>query len=434
MEKIYMENNQNQKQKKTFNMLNVTVGLSFAIAFIAVASILLVVAFKPSYSYEKLDTLPKSVRAQTVDKFLKGDQAADDTFLFKLKYDSTDGTQTIRGVCLEAIAGYDGAEKELTSDGTEISDVGLIYLIQKLDEIGAQIESDYSNGQFGCTGNTCSKEDISAWVRQNAIWAYQAQKHSDQPDIYGQITDESGRTADGTLPTYVDYEGTKKSTVVKNADTLNAPGEQYTCPDGDTWFNHYGVTDVVSEALTKQGTLDDVSINLSVVNEGNSQWVESGDFYRTGKISIETLGSGSKVVSATLTGIVKAKLYGCPASGDCKEITDLSNISLDAYDHFRVYVPKDSVSTEKKNVTVEFVYKFDVVSGYYYKAIGHQTVTILGTIPEEARKGLDFTIVKVPDTATDISGTIYVVGLIVLLSGLGILYINVRKQKTQTQQ
>ena len=59
---------------------------------------------------------------------------------------------------------------------------------------------------------------------------------------------------------------------------------------------------------------------------------------------------------------------------------------------------------------------------------------MLGTIPKEVSKGLDFTIVKVPDTATDISGTIYVVGLIVLLSGLGILYINVRKQKTQTQQ
>ena len=72
MEKIYMENNQNQKQKKTFNMLNVTVGLSFAIAFIAVASILLVVAFKPSYSYEKLDTLPESVNALRFDKRLQG--------------------------------------------------------------------------------------------------------------------------------------------------------------------------------------------------------------------------------------------------------------------------------------------------------------------------------------------------------------------------
>ncbi|MBR2712055.1 MAG: hypothetical protein IKE89_06225, partial [Bacilli bacterium] len=175
-------------------------------------------------------------------------------------------------------------------------------------------------------------------------------------------------------------------------------------------------------------------INLGVTNEGNSQWVESGDFYRTGKISVETLGSSSNVVSASLSGIDKAKLYGCPASGDCKEITDLSNISLGDYDHFRVYVPKDAVSTEKKNVTVVFNYKFDVISGYYYKADGHQTVTMLGTIPKEVSKGLDFTIVKVPDTATDISGTIYVVGLIVLLSGLGILYINVRKQKTQTQQ
>ncbi len=424
MEKIYMENNQNQKQKKTFNMLNVTVGLSFAIAFIAVASILLVVAFKPSYSYEKLDTLPESVNALRFDKRLQGNQAANTTIMFKLQYGENNATA--RGICLESAVVY-GGQVTLTKDGDEINDVGLIYLIQRLDEIGAQIESDYSsNNNFGCTQTTCSGEDIAAWVRQNAVWAYQAQKLGpSNPEIYGQITDSS-------VDTYYDYNGTINSTVVFDSDAT--AGESYTCPGGDTWFNHYGVTDVVSEALTKQGTLDDVSINLGVANEGNSQWVESGDFYRTGKISVETLGSSSNVVSASLSGIDKAKLYGCPASGDCKEITDLSNISLGDYDHFRVYVPKDAVSTEKKNVTVVFNYKFDVISGYYYKADGHQTVTMLGTIPKEVSKGLDFTIVKVPDTATDISGTIYVVGLIVLLSGLGILYINVRKQKTQTQQ
>ena len=210
--------------------------------------------------------------------------------------------------------------------------------------------------------------------------------------------------------------------------------EVYNCPGDEAWFDHYGVSAAVSEALTKNGTLDDVSITLSVANEGNSQWVESGDFYRTGKINVETLGASSSSVSATLNGIDNAKLYGCPASGDCSEIKDLTNISLTSYDHFRLYVPKDAVSTEKKNVTVVFNYNFDVISGYYYKANGHQTVTMLGTLPKEVSKGLDFSIVKVPDTATDISGTIYVVGLIVLLSGLGILYINVRKQKTQTQQ
>ena len=433
MEKIYMENNQNQKQtrqtKKTFNMLNVTVGLSFAIAFIAIASILLVVAFKPSYSYERLDTLPGSVNAQTIDKYLIGNGTRDTTFMFKLQYGGASGetSGTARGICLEYAVGYDGAGATLTQDG-DIEDVGLIYLIQRLDEIGAQIESDYSsNNNFGCSGNTCSKEDIAAWVKQNAIWAYQAQKKGvSQPEVYGQITDENSMT-------YFDYTGIQNSTVVSR-DRVTASTEVYTCPGGDTWFNHYGVSTAVSEALTKEGSLDDVSITVSVANEGNSQWTESGDFYRTGKINVETLGASSSSVAASLNGIDNAKLYGCPASGDCSEIKDLTNISLTSYDHFRIYVPKDAVSTEKKNVTLVFNYKFDVISGYYYKANGHQTVTMLGTLPKEVSKGLDFSIVKVPDTATDISGTIYVVGLIVLLSGLGILYINVRKQKTQTQQ
>ena len=427
MEKIYMENNQNQKQKKTFNMLNVTVGLSFAIAFIAVASILLVVAFKPSYSYEKLDTLPKTVNVSDVYNHLRGDGSNNQsptTFLFNLSYNGG----TAPGICLEYEAPFGGYAGDLTAGDEEINDVGLIYLIQKLDELDARIKSDYQeNNSFECSdpANHCSADNISAWVRQNAIWEYQATKYGDnQSEIYGQIS-----TPDGDH--YFNNIGNRESVVVRSTDYT---GESYTCPGGCKWFERYGVTNLVSEALNKQGTLDDVSITVSVANEGNSQWVESGDFYRTGKISVDTIGSGSKVVSASLSGIDKAKLYGCPASGDCKEITDLSNISLGDYDHFRVYVPKDAVSTEKKNVTVVFKYNFDVLSGYYYKADGHQTVTILGTIPKEVSKGLDFTIVKVPDTATDISGTIYVVGLIVLLSGLGILYINVRKQKTQTQQ
>lgn len=432
MEKIYMENNQNQKQtqqKKTFNMLNVTVGLSFAIAFIAIASILLVIAFKPSYSYERLDQLPGTVTAKSIDKYLKGNGTRDTTFMFKLQY----GNNEARGICLEYAVGYGGNGASLTKDG-EIEDVGLIYLIQRLDEIGARIESDYSsNNKFGCTDTTnCSATDIAAWVKQNAVWAYQAQKlGGTQPAIYGQITDDSNDT-------YFDYEGIKNSTVVSRSN-VTATNENYTCPGGDTWFNHYGVTAAVSEALTKEGTLADVSINLNVTNEVNSegqsvQWVESGDYYRTGKITVETMGASSTSVAASLKGIDKAKLYGCPSSGDCTEISDLTNISLTSYDHFRIYVPKDVVSEEKKDVTVVFNYSFDVISGYYYKANGHQTVTMLGTLPKEVSKGLDFSIVKVPDTATDISGTIYVVGLIVLLSGLGILYINVRKQKTQTQQ
>ena len=300
MEKIYMENNQNQKQKKTFNMLNVTVGLSFAIAFIAVASILLVVAFKPSYSYEKLDTLPKTVKVSTVHNHLVGNasNSAPRTFIFDLSYNGG----TAPGICLEYEALFGGYEGDLTADDEEINDVGLIYLIQKLDELDARIKSDYQeNNSFECSdpANNCSADNISAWVRQNAIWEYQATKYGDaQPTIYGQVSNPEGEH-------YFNNIANRDSTGVVSTDH---PGESYTCPGGCKWFERYGVTDLVSEALTKQGTLDDVSITLSVANEGNSQWVESGDFYRTGKISVDTIGSGSKVVSASLSGIDKAKL------------------------------------------------------------------------------------------------------------------------------
>ena len=55
--------------------------------------------------------------------------------------------------------------------------------------------------------------------------------------------------------------------------------------------------------------------------------------------------------------------------------------------------------------------------------VGPETKNVLGA--------LDFKIV--PDTASSLSKTIYYIGFIILLSGVGIIYANIRPKKQESE-
>ena len=74
---------------------------------------------------------------------------------------------------------------------------------------------------------------------------------------------------------------------------------------------------------------------------------------------------------------------------------------------------------------------FKKYGGYYYASADKtaQRVTTIGIDSEIKSSGTDLALTITEDTALDVSQSIYFIGLIVLLSGLGILYANVKKQK-----
>ena len=76
---------------------------------------------------------------------------------------------------------------------------------------------------------------------------------------------------------------------------------------------------------------------------------------------------------------------------------------------------------------------FKQYSGYYYvsktQSIEAQRVTTIALVSQRQDGNAELALTVTEDTALDISQSIYFIGLIVLLSGLGILYANVKKQK-----
>ena len=73
--------------------------------------------------------------------------------------------------------------------------------------------------------------------------------------------------------------------------------------------------------------------------------------------------------------------------------------------------------------------------GYYYRADGAQTVSTVFTTDVKNDTGLEFTLnytPEVPSTGMNMAQSVYFIGLIVLLCGVGIIYANA-KPKSQQQ-
>ena len=72
--------------------------------------------------------------------------------------------------------------------------------------------------------------------------------------------------------------------------------------------------------------------------------------------------------------------------------------------------------------------------GYYYKADGAQTVSTVFTTDVKAFDDLDIPInytPEVPDTSMSIAQSVYFIGLVVLLCGVGIIYANAKPRQKQ---
>ena len=101
---------------------------------------------------------------------------------------------------------------------------------------------------------------------------------------------------------------------------------------------------------------------------------------------------------------------------------------------FYVRIPANKVTEENKTVKLSVTGKFRGYDGYYYRAEGAQTVSTVFTTDVPHNTGLELTInytPDVPDTGMSVAQSIYFIGLIVLLCGVGIIYANARPKAKQ---
>ena len=102
---------------------------------------------------------------------------------------------------------------------------------------------------------------------------------------------------------------------------------------------------------------------------------------------------------------------------------------------FYIRIPVDKVTEDAKSIVLTATGIFKSYEGYYYTSDDNcQVITNVRTITSSLSDGLTYDInytPEVPDTNKNVAQSIYFIGLIIMLSGVGVIYANVKPKAKQ---
>lgn len=316
--------------------------------------------------------------------------------------------------CIEANAAFQGSGREYTKE-EPVPDDGLLYILNQSKTLGGPgiVPTEFIDFimQSGEGHNRAIVEDVvERYATQAAIWLYMNEKYGASNPSYSLA--KGGKTAAENVE------------IIKNAGSINVSAftSELAMPvDG---LYDMAISKVVEDA--KAG----VTAKTLTLSREDSSISKVGDdgFYQTSKITVTgnpstDLASFDVSVSG-LDGAVVIDSKGAEkthfemAAGDGNE--------------FYVRVPVDKVtdkaSTVKVNVTGTFNNYLD--AAVYTSDTFQRVVAVTGN-QGRADDTLTIDFAYVPPTGMSKTQTIYFIGLIVLLCGVGIVYANAKPVKTE---
>ena len=278
------------------------------------------------------------------------------------------------------------------SNGGIIDDYGVSYILSRSRIYSGN--DDISIVPKGTGGSNYIFLEI--YATQVALWMYTGDESISQ-DIANIQGGESGNLI--------------YSLADPNNNPIQASGEYYT-------GNLYGYITSVVEAARRETYTSGKSINVSIGEDISD--VEGTNFYQSSLVQV-TPTPVDDFISYDLSiegvdGVV-------PVTEDGKEIENTTGLSVN--DKFYLRIPKDKVKdgTHDINIYVTGHFKNAQVA-YRYLNDGHQDIVRLGPGNIDAYGYEKLTILPSPDTGASTSQTIYFIGLVVLLCGVGIIYAN----------
>lgn len=380
---------------------------SLVLAVVAVVTVV-TLGFNSSYAIPEETKLPDNFKTAEVTKELSSD-----TQFFVSPYFTDGGTQVF---CVEHMRDF---MSDVEFDrGDLINDYGLLHLMANV----------YPNKSFGNVN-----EDLQSWMSQVAIWLY-LYRITDL-DNDGQINDNVSEDS----PHYIDPTDITK---IQNARGVVVDGDPdlkyYTLntstggvSTGNTTENdpllYEVINNLVTEAIANRGKSNK---DLIISHADELSITQDEKFYQTSAISVAGTPSDNfngyelKVLSAPVGTIV--------VNANGEEIKDLTNFG--ASDKFYFRIPVDKVNDELKTVKFSVTGSFDTYEGNYYVAEDAQTIASVASIANNVNKGAEISLnytPRVPDTGMSTAQTVYFVGLIILLSGVGIIYANVKPEESK---
>ena len=418
MEKIYTQEQKEQKERKQKKGLQRNVDFSVALSVIVAAFALFSVASfnimnrqeeKVSYAAPTGDTfkmvLPNANEDYTAIVGYPSETNQDEMIRVPFYYADSVGSNN-HVFCTE-LRKQGGDNQTYTIDGTSSNDPGLIYILNHSIANGQKILTNYT-GQY--------EEQMEVWAAQVAIWRYLAKKNSGADYQFrptsgeGSTTDSGGSFVDtktaAETATYFIIQGGPASEPTPKIDYANAI----------TYVNA-----LLTEA-EKQTASSVATVRLNRASDQLSK-TEDGKYY-------QTLYSVTGTPANAMTSYDITLLDGVDGIKVVDENgKDLQLTNIPAGKKFYVRIPVDKVGQEKKTVRVKVVGHVNVKTGVYYAVNGstaHQRVITLKDHPENPEYGDQISIVGSPDTGMNAAQTIYFIGLIVLLCGVGIVYANTK--------
>lgn len=404
MEKIYMENNQNKKKQSTFQQVfksQLSKKLSVFMVLVSFFSFLLIGV--TNVSYAAVTEIPEDTGLG--DSFTTsepGTEIISNTGFPILMYSTSNGIPIF---CLERDINYRGGTT--MSKKEQITDQGLLYVMAHTFPHVKFKDSKYQ--QF--------PDEVQTWITQATIWQY----------LY-EIGADKNATGSGSVANIEN---------IKTAVSLSWDDEVVGCRvDGcgagatsqATFYDTY-IAPIVSEARQSNVSAND-SITMSIANQEISV-TDDEKYYQTALVTVGTTGTyPDNLVDGSLKVTVKNAPKGTIlVDEEGKEIKDTTGVQK-----FYVRIPVDSVTEEAKVVQLSATGTFRGYDGYYYRADGAQTVSTVFTNDVPSTTGLEIPInytPDVPDTGMTVAQSIYFIGLVVLLCGVGIIYANAKPKERQ---
>lgn len=402
MEKIYMENNQNKKNQSTFQQVfksQLSKKLSVFMVLVSFFSFLLIGV--TNVSYAAVTEIPEDTGLG--DSFTTapaGTQINSNTGFPVFMYSTSNGIPIF---CLERDINYRGGIT--MSKKEQITDQGLLYVMAHT----------FPHVKFKDSKGTEFPDEVQTWITQATIWQY----------LY-ETGAANNATGSGSVANIEN---------IKTAVSLSWDDEVVGCRvDGcgagatsqATFYDTY-IAPIVANArqsnVTANGTID-----ISLANQEMSI-TEDEKYYQTSLVTITNSDPGNFVSDS-----LKVEIQSAP---DGTILIDENGQEIENYDNvtkFYVRIPVESVTEENKSVLLHAEGTFRGYDGYYYKADGAQTVSTVFTTDVKAFDDFDIPInytPEVPDTSMSIAQSVYFIGLVVLLCGVGIIYANAKPRQKQ---
>lgn len=402
MEKIYMENNQNKKNQSTFQQIfksQLSKKLSVFMVLVSFFSFLLIGV--TNVSYAAVTEIPEDTGlGESFTTSQQGTEVISNNGFPVFMYSTSTGIPIF---CLERDINYRGG---ITMNKKEqITDQGLLYVMAHT----------FPHVKFKNSKGEVFPDEVQTWITQAAIWQY----------LY-----ETGAANNTTGSGSVANIENIKTAVSLSWDTEIVGCRVDGCGAGATsqatFYDTY-IAPIVANARQSNVTANG-TISISLANQEMSI-TEDEKYYQTSLVTITNSDPNNFVSDSLKVEIQSAPDGTILIDENGQEIENYNNVTK-----FYVRIPVESVTEENKSVLLHAEGTFRGYDGYYYKADGAQTVSTVFTTDVKAFDDLDIPInytPEVPDTSMSIAQSVYFIGLVVLLCGVGIIYANAKPRQKQ---